>query len=264
MKFNKKGFSLAEMLIVFLLVSMMLTAFAPLMTKRAKKSSDPNCVGGVKKMEAIFPYAGDFTFKAPEGIVGDAKVTLVGGGGAGADATDCSAVGNGGEAGEYIEDTVSLLASTSYNITVGSGGKNGGNGTDSSINATCSKLGETCLASLGEAGNGEYSNGNGGTLSNECADITDESCMDYGDNPAAAAALAGCTNDLSCINGKSGLSYQVNSLSNKGFFAGLGGGGGGYYQEGTPSNCLPDGCCKGKGGSGGDGFVKIEYSIRCE
>ncbi len=85
MSFNKKfkAFSLVEMLIVFIMVSIMLAAFAPAITKRMKRSSDPSCVGGVKTIVWERDIAGNYEFTTPDTIVGNAKITIIGGGAGG-------------------------------------------------------------------------------------------------------------------------------------------------------------------------------------
>ncbi len=274
---RKKGFSLAEMLIVFLLISTMLAAFAPIMTKQAKKKTDPSCPSGVKSLTAEYPIAGTYTFTAPENITGEVTVTIVGAGGRGADAssieyneetgTIISAVtGGGGGAGAFIQYKTTL-ASGDYGIIVGKGGGTPTaagtyiiNGEDSVFDSVSAKGGTD--ANLGVGGNGgisqvenSSSGQNGGSGGLNVVPGTG------GGNPAFSTSILGgapgayCPEGSCDPHGKAGSGYEKSGLSATGFVAGLGGGGGGVDAASKTG---------GYGGVGGDGFVKVEYQIRCQ
>ncbi len=87
---RRKGFSLAEMMIVFVIVSIMLAAFAPILTKKAPRSSDPDCINGIKTVDVIYSEPGSHSFTPPNGIIDGVEVTLVGGGGGGAGGSEAS------------------------------------------------------------------------------------------------------------------------------------------------------------------------------
>ena len=138
----KKGFTLAEVLIVFLIISFMLTAFAPLMTKKSsKKAKDPSCQSGTKWKTVEFTDPDTYNWEAPENATGNAKITLVGGGGRGGN-TDVKrqdlgwdaehkhhykiyyATGGGGSSGAFSETLINNLTPNQiYNIIVGDGGE---------------------------------------------------------------------------------------------------------------------------------------------
>lgn len=230
----KKGFSLAEMLIVFLLISIMLAAFAPVMTRKAKKKSDPNCPNGVKNMVAEYTVPGYYEFPMPENIIGEVKVTLVGGGGKGGNHTGSGGAAAGGGAGQYLVETtpVSELGKDSYPVFVGKGASGTTGAGNTTFNNTTANHGEdgTSATSTGAVNQAFGENVRGGAPGDVC---TDSAC-----NP----------------NGKPGSGYTRSGLSPTGFLAGTGGGGGGY--DGATGT-------HGAGGPGGDGYVKIEYTINC-
>ncbi len=87
---KRKGFSLAEMMIVFVIVSIMLAAFAPVLTKKSPRSSDPDCINGIKTVDIIYSEPGSHSFTPPNGIIDGVEVTMVGGGGGGAGGSETS------------------------------------------------------------------------------------------------------------------------------------------------------------------------------
>ncbi len=87
---RRKGFSLAEMMIVFVIVSIMLAAFAPILTKKAPRSSDPDCINGIKTVDIVYSDPGSHSFTPPNGIIDGVEVTLVGGGGGGAGGSEAT------------------------------------------------------------------------------------------------------------------------------------------------------------------------------
>ena len=172
----KKGFSLAEVLIIFLLLSLMLTIFAPIITKSSRNAENKRdtlgCVGGVKNLSVEFTVTGDHQFTAPENIYGNATITLVGGGGKGADGdivvtrdangyiTNINYVtGGGGGGGAYSQLSNALTPGQAYTITVGAGGRPGvviksvdGTGADTMLTPCPTNNLNDCTASGGTAG----------------------------------------------------------------------------------------------------------------
>ena len=275
----KKGFSLAEMLIVFLLISIMITVFAPVMTKQARKKVDPNCPTGTKKLiaEYMVPNATGnyYTFTVPENITGTAKIILVGGGGKGADGgSGASKPGNGGKGGAYsvqefqfAYDNANSL-NNNYAITVGAGGGKTGYETVTSINGQ--GLSPSIPAGAdgsGEALEFEQAIGGGVIISGSectseeekfsCTTIDSKCVCGQGGAPGTVCSGGSCN-----PHGKAGSGYTISGLSPMGFLAGTGGGGGGYNGAVGNAGVTPDPGV-GQGGVGGDGYVRIEYEIRC-
>jgi len=271
----------------------MLTAFAPIMTKKAKKSSDPNCIGGVKKMLSIFPVAGKFNFTAPEEIIGEATITLVGAGGKGGDGFVTLgeidgkqtitgwATGGGGGAGGFIKQSVALTAGSPYEVIVGKGGGKdttvtNGNGGDTSFGTSFDTIVTAQGGMAGVKSNADQAHGEGGmggiTTSNsgesEGAENVAENGYDgaQGNNGAGGAGGTNHTGNFASVgggvclysncftHGAYGSDYEKNNASPVGFVAGFGGAGGGV--NGITKTA-------GYGGTGGDGYAQIEYKVRC-
>ena len=284
----KKGFSLAEMLIVFLLISIMLSVFAPVMTKSAKRRYDPNCPTGIKTLIVEYTEPGAYEWTAPNNIApieNNAIITIIGAGGAGSDGTyDPTygySAGTGGGGGAYISFPTKLEPGA-YSINVGAGGVNGASGGESIFNgntiddikALGGKGGSDDPSPDGHTAGGSviippsipiskstgssigkikigYENGESGYPATSDNGGTGGGNDTYGSLTTAGGKI--CADENCNPNGRPGSSYAVNGLSELGFVAGMGGGGGGYSQVRA-----------GSGGRGGDGYVRIEYQLRCD
>ena len=102
----------------------------------------------------VFDEPGNYTWVAPNNLVGNAQLLVVGGGGAGGGYT-----GGGGGGGEVVyASEVAIEAGTGYSVVVGAGGKGssgkGGNGDDSSLSLNDSII---AIAKGGGGGGGGYS-----------------------------------------------------------------------------------------------------------
>lgn len=170
------------------------------------------------------------------------EVEVWSGGGAGGAGWEIG--GGGGGGGGYTSNVFTLNTGDQYQITVGFGGKNGGNGGTSSFGNLISVVGGLAGGNNGMGGNGGYStnladvnslpgnSGSGGT----------QKGGDGGNAGGPISALGGLgTAELENLNW---------IVSNDGQSPGGGGGGSGS----APFSNLP-------GGNGADGQVLINYSL---
>lgn len=198
------------------------------------------------------------TFSVPAGVT-EINVQTWGSGGAGS-SLSINRGGGGGGAGAYAQSLLTVVPGTTYNITVGTGGVSGTNGTDSSFGASLvvakgglsassnnnngalggaaspSSIGDVTTAGGNGANgiNGSYGGGGGaspGTLL-PGVDAT---------NATGAVANAGGGNGA---NGRSGSQGNGSSAT------GNGGGGGGAYRTSSGSRTA---------GNGANGQVTISW-----
>ncbi len=101
--FGKKGFTLAELLTAVLVISVIMVALAPVITKRMKESISVQTDN--KKGLEIYPNPGTYTFDVPIGIN---TLFLQGSGG-----------GGGGGGSSYIDKDATFLNTTTWTVPKG-------------------------------------------------------------------------------------------------------------------------------------------------
>ncbi|MCF8320275.1 MAG: T9SS sorting signal type C domain-containing protein [Flavobacterium sp.] len=190
---------------------------------------------------------GNNTWICPAGI-NKIKVEAWGGGGGGG-GTSLAGFGGGGAGGSYvINENVSVVPETSYNVTVGAGGEQSGNGGANGNNGINTTFGSTTpvIANGGIGGSGTTatgqlgaggtnSGGSGGTVAIGLPGASGTSGSGgAGGSGAGAMGGAGGASKTSVGNGIAGTSP--------------GGGGGGAYGATSGSN---------KGAAGGNGQIII-------
>lgn len=186
------------------------------------------------------------TWTAPAGIT-RIYITAVGGG-AGGGGGWANPSGGGGSGGALIKFPITVVPSTIYNITIGSGGLGGsGNATGSDgLNTTFSTL------ATAYGGKGGLTSGIGGL---------------GGENGATSTSIDG----VGGVAGHPGTTGQTNPTISKGGggaggYYGVGGNGGGYDcggENATGYGAGGGGCGNGTkalhGGAGSDGLLIVEW-----
>jgi len=233
---------------------------------------------------------GTYTWTAPAGVTSVTYLVVAGGGGGG-DGVPTRTTGAGGGAGGMLTGTLSVTPSTSYTVTVGSGGNPGTsptNGTNS-VFASITTVGGGFGAHGGQNGATGGTGGSGGGTSGPWAGGTTAGGLGtagQGNNGGVASQFsmsggggAGQVGGNSSPGGYggNGLTNSITGVSV--YYAGGGGGsigglGGGGRQADTPSSgnaALPgtDGLGGGGGGGsnpttaaarGGSGVVILSYT----
>lgn len=264
---DKNGFSLAEMMVVILVISIALAAMMPIMTKRKTTITDSptnsshgkvkcttsSCVGdATTNKTSTTSQNTSYTFKVPEGVT-SVWISLAGGGGGGAAGTCLNTTagpylggGGGGGSGSinYIKVN-GLSPGSTDNIVIGKGGlggeacdKSGNNGNASSFKSY------SCNGGAGGEGwvpinNYDDFGGNGGTCSS--AGVTGGK---GGSGILIGGGIGGSGGGTLFGAGGTGQDGNVSGSNAYAYGAGGGGGGGGGTQT---------------GGNGADGVVIIEW-----
>lgn len=168
-----------------------------------------------------YTTAGADTFTPPTGVT-SIHVAAWGSGGGGFDGSS-SGGGKGGGGGAFASTTITVVAGTPYNLTVGDGGTEGTAGTDSLFNT------DDIIADGGAGGTSATTGGGtGGSLANTSCDG------------------ANCTVEYAGGNGGNG--YNGGTSDDNG-----GGGGGSAGPHGGGGNGAAGVTGQGQGGGGGNG-----------
>jgi len=205
-------------------------------------------------------FSSSGTFVAPAGVT-SVTVECWGAGGAGGMNNDDFSNGGGGGGGAYRKTTnVSVVAGTSYTITVGAGGvpsvNNGNAGNTSAILAT------TVTANGGKGGtNGQPGQGGAGGAAGTLkgGDGADGLNLNYGGGggasggTGAAGISAANANGASAVTGGGAGGNGAGISGGNGSFGGFPGGGGGGGRSSSTGVFY-------SGGNGGNGQVKISWT----
>ena len=156
---------------------------------------------------------GTYTWTAPAGVTSVSYLVVAGGGGGGGGYPTIT-TGGGGGAGGMLTGTLSVTPSTSYTVTVGSGGAAGAGGGASGSNGGAG--GNSVFASITATGGGygawnQRVGGNGGSGGGASG-------------PVSAGSFAGGT----------GTAGQGNNGGTAGQYSGAGGGGAGGVGQNSP------------------------------
>lgn len=133
---NKKAFSLIELLISLVLISLITAAFAPIYTKKLAKNSMTVKIADAKKGLQIYTNPGSYSFDVPEAI-NKIYFTGAGGGGGGAGATKTTKNVSYSANGTFIVPMA--VNAITFTIT-GSGGGGGASNGASTGRTSCSPI----------------------------------------------------------------------------------------------------------------------------
>jgi len=225
-----------------------------------------------------FMESGTHSWTTPAGVT-SLSVECWGAGGGGGNPNNTG--GGGGGGGAYAKSTVTVTESTAYNVVVGAGGAEEIAGGDSYFSTGTNVLADGGTASIDDA------NGTGGNLTNTISNVAEFAGGDGGDgyttgdvsaggggcagpdgaggtatDASASTATAGGAGD----NGSGGAGGAPNTPGYAGGSSLYGGGGGGGGTDASVGGAggYPGGGGGGGesgGGRGGDGMVKITYTI---
>lgn len=208
----------------------------------------PGMVPGFSRM-ACFTSVGITNFVVPAGVV-RARITVIGGGGAGGNAVGASGAGCGGSGGGRARGVVvGLTAGQIIPVTVGAGGLPSGTAGGTGLAGGTSSFGTYMSATAGGGGGGN-SSGFGATGSGIGGTSNEAGGMGAGTVITAALILSGFGGAAPgyCPTLYAGLSGGVGVNGINAPFFGCGGSGA-LSTTATPYS----------GGLGGAGFVSVEY-----
>ena len=204
--------------------------------------------GTTNVCERRFTSTGTTTWTVPSGITSIDVLVVGGGGGGGGGGSSASGGGGGGGGGIVATSGVSVTSSTSFTVTVGSGGDYGSSGTDGtpggSSSLTSSSPSLSITANGGGGGTKGSSNGPGGAAGTG-------SCSGCATSASPRGGAGGTGADGVGVDGSNGVTLSGSSSTTYGLLrqgsssiavAGAGGGGGGSTSSAGGS---------GGGGNGG-------------
>lgn len=170
---------------------------------------------GIYTVETYTDVNGEFNWSAPADVQSNAEIVVVGGGGAGN-----GALGGGGGGGGMINQTITIVPNTGYNIIVGNGGYNSSFG--------------SYVAMYGGQGGADHSAGLNGGSGGGGGTPTNPPSSQYGYTAGGTTTIAG-----QGYAGGRGAAFNGATWGS----SGGGGGAGGVGGEGQPAE-------QGTGGSG--------------